>query len=1206
MSVPHRARARIDHLHLYNFKSFSEDHDIGPFLDFTAIIGPNGGGKSNIMDAISFVLGVRSADLRATNLKELVYRKENEKVSDNCRSTYVELYFYTEEDEQIIFKRTISPTGISEYFINENKQASDAYQETLQRFNILVKARNFLIFQGQVDSLAMKSGKELTALFEKISGSDDYKAAYEESKAQMESCEENMKTISNKLTYLTNEKKKLKEQKSHAKDYENLINKVKALQVTYQLLQFSILEREIAGKNKQVDGKKKGLEDARIKKEKSAVGLRESGNNFKQYEQELMNVIDDLANKNNLILIKKPELNKLKENLKQFQLRIQAKEDSLEQLKTNLDNSKKRSEQMKNELIIFDEEIQKKLHEQIQELKVDLDETQKERYMQLKKEAGLRSFMEKKELERVKRELGSKEMNFSYLKQSHNAKLEEKSKLDEDISGLEQQLNRKNDEKSRFEEVRSDTLNEIKKATMKNEKDKERELELVERLRMLEGKVREYETVSLVKKEKEKEKTIVADMMRQNKKVRGFFRDLVVPIQPRYSMAVEASLGSILDYLVVEDAETAAFVHTKLKENSLLKDIVVLENVPEGQVNESLRHQVSNLGTLLPDILTYDRNYGLDKAVLAFAGSRVVAEDINKAESLRRVKGIRQVVTIDGVTIKNGMISSAPSKKRFEKGSQKLDILVKETEDIRAQLHDLQQSLRGENTLANLKQNLVEYENKIASIDNEIAGMSEKMQNLMGNRKDLIKDTKAIENQLNLLQRQISTQKDQLFAIESSISSIEDSVFSDFCRELGIENIKSLEGKGLEEANKLQEEINRLRQEYSKVEWQLSSLNLESSEEAVSRMKSSIAKDKSELTKINDRYQELDKELNKLKDAQAQLKSSEDKLKEEIQRMKDLLTSQQDKFDKTLKACSILEKDLSNEERELEHLYQQKQQRIEEFQMKNLDVPLRRTDDDTPDIDFSGLDVKYVRMSSEQLDKESESIASLIEKESKNLEQLASSGKCTFNQDKLEDLERKEEETTKQLEDFNRLLNDAKANFQEIKEKRRFCFMNMFNSVEGAINRIYKEMTKSSKNNYYGGSALLYVEDSDEPYNGGVVYSPTPPGKRCMYEMEQLSGGEKTIAALSLLFAVHSAMPSPFYILDEIDAFLDFDNCQLLLNYLQKVAEENSQCIIITHKEDFFSNSDSLIGTTFLPLESTSKSFSLDMRGYGPKQMAAI
>lgn len=166
-------------------------------------------------------------------------------------------------------------------------------------------------------------------------------------------------------------------------------------------------------------------------------------------------------------------------------------------------------------------------------------------------------------------------------------------------------------------------------------------------------------------------------------------------------------------------------------------------------------------------------------------------------------------------------------------------------------------------------------------------------------------------------------------------------------------------------------------------------------------------------------------------------------------------------------------------------------------------------------------------------------------------------------------------------------------------------FMSTFEPVASEVGKIYKDITMSSKNFYYGGHAILYVENNDEPYNGGVIYSPTPPQKRCMYELDQLSGGEKTIAALALLFAIRSALPAPFYILDEVDAFLDWENCQLLLGYLQKVTE-TCQCIMVTHKEEFFSNADCLIGATFVPSLGTSKSYSLDLRDKGARQIGNV
>lgn len=148
-----RASGRIDRLEIENFKSYRGHQNIGPFKNFTAIVGPNGSGKSNLMDAISFVLGVKTQQLRGS-LKELLY--SNSAVADPAkpRRGYVKLVYVTEGDEEVHFCRVIQPsnseptaTYSSVYKINDRVVTWDAYNKKLAGYGILVKVRNFLVFQ---------------------------------------------------------------------------------------------------------------------------------------------------------------------------------------------------------------------------------------------------------------------------------------------------------------------------------------------------------------------------------------------------------------------------------------------------------------------------------------------------------------------------------------------------------------------------------------------------------------------------------------------------------------------------------------------------------------------------------------------------------------------------------------------------------------------------------------------------------------------------------------------------------------------------------------------------------------------------------------------------------------------------------------------------------------------------------------------------
>jgi structural maintenance of chromosome 1 len=149
----HKCQGRIDRLEVDNFKSYKGHQQIGPFRSFTAIIGPNGSGKSNLMDAISFVLGVRTQHLRGS-LKELLYSNSEMADRERPRRGFVKLVYETDTGEEVHFTRAIQPSSSdsdsnyqSVYKINDRQVTWEAYSKKLSGFGILVKVRNFLVFQ---------------------------------------------------------------------------------------------------------------------------------------------------------------------------------------------------------------------------------------------------------------------------------------------------------------------------------------------------------------------------------------------------------------------------------------------------------------------------------------------------------------------------------------------------------------------------------------------------------------------------------------------------------------------------------------------------------------------------------------------------------------------------------------------------------------------------------------------------------------------------------------------------------------------------------------------------------------------------------------------------------------------------------------------------------------------------------------------------
>merc|ERR1711860_133733 len=186
----------MGYIDVENFKSYKGRQRIGPFKKFTAIIGPNGSGKSNLMDAISFVMGEKTGNLRSKRLQDLIHGAPIGKPASN-RASVTAVYGEEDSDTEIHFQRLIIGNS-NEYRIDGQTVTASQYTESLEKIGVLIKAKNFLVFQGTVESIAMKNAKERTAMFEDICKSGEMKEAYERARAEMLKAEEDTQFNLNK------------------------------------------------------------------------------------------------------------------------------------------------------------------------------------------------------------------------------------------------------------------------------------------------------------------------------------------------------------------------------------------------------------------------------------------------------------------------------------------------------------------------------------------------------------------------------------------------------------------------------------------------------------------------------------------------------------------------------------------------------------------------------------------------------------------------------------------------------------------------------------------------------------------------------------------------------------------------------------------------------------------------------------------------
>ena len=319
---------QLKYIEVDNFKSYKGFMKIGPLKPFMAVIGPNGSGKSNFMDAVSFVMGEKTNPLRVKRMADLIHGASVGKpVSRNASVSAI--FEYPDGTEKRFTRAIFGSSAV--HRINRAEVSSQNYLKELEEVGINAKAKNFLVFQGAVESIAMKNPKERTALFEEISGSGALKEDYERAKAEMEKAEEETKETYQKKKAIGAERKEAKAEKEEAERYQKLKDEMEERQVELQLFKLHYNERRIQAHREDIDKKQKEHDKVDKKKEKVEEGLKDikkgAGKNTREYER----VIQEIRDKEAEISKKKPAFIKAKEKTAHMLKKAEGAKKSLSQ-----------------------------------------------------------------------------------------------------------------------------------------------------------------------------------------------------------------------------------------------------------------------------------------------------------------------------------------------------------------------------------------------------------------------------------------------------------------------------------------------------------------------------------------------------------------------------------------------------------------------------------------------------------------------------------------------------------------------------------------------------------------------------------------------------------------------------------------------------------------------------------------------------------
>lgn len=1164
---------RLRKIRLHNFKSYDGQRDI-PIGEayFTSIVGPNGSGKSNLMDAISFALGLNLELIRVSEPQSLV--------SEGARNgtAFVELEYERQNGTVVKFKGSIRNNQCF-YAIDGKEMDHQTYKDELAKESILVDAKNFLVFQNDVERVANGNREEICTLIERISGSVNCRPEYERTKKKLERAKRAATAAFAARKELKAEIQQYTQQERTKAEFDGLKEELKQKRV--ELVEKRILLHDL--RSLETEQNRKEIE-AGLQAAKQAV--ENAQKTYDQASREYAIARREAVRGEALSREHQDKISSLATDQDSLKRKIELANNDSEAWKNKIEYSSKQLEQAGAELkqaekdLRIVERAEQDLEEKFASLESisSLTQEQQEEFLQLKSQYLLQTNDARQEEGRIERQLTLKENDESILtdnlataqlrvdklKEEHELVEIEKNQLETFIKERKEVLVSKRKE---LEQIGVD----LQKSRSKIENQKMALSKASSDLRQSDGSIEHA-------KIRNNFLDAVARLKRKFPGVVDTMSNLVEPKEKRFNRAVDRVLGAHFDSVVVNNFDTASKCIEYLNKEELgHMTFLPIDDLKVNIVDRMLR-TIHPKARLAIDAVQYS-----DKARIAVAfvcGNTLICDDLDIALSLRKQKNVKsRLVTIEGSLVhSNGAITGGIVKEttRYDERQlvtlqRKIETLVESINSETSHAADLQFQEEATATDYDKLSKLVKF--KETSLDTAL----KRLESLQREIEHLVRESiDPKKEELQEVQQVISDLRSQLDAVKARLLDAKSNVYGAFCSKTGvdIDNYERNFGVETRQRRELAKQRMRLEDVY-----RLAKAHYEASEARVNDHKKRYTEFREFLASLNERLADVQRERNEALEQYEELKQSIDEA-----------TAKAEKLSEDLVA-------LEAQKDELNEAFQDETSKYEEYEeTQNLLEEKRKAI--LRDAQFDGIEVSadLRKQAKEPQESVLELEAAMVTLDSESREIKNRLESMVINTNALEYLERAKEQLEIASDDLvakRKASEVASKEFDQIKEQRRSTFCEAFDHIKSNINDVYQELTRS-RHQPMGGTANLVIINEDEPYLEGVEYTIMPPSKR-FCELSQLSGGERTVAALALLFAIHSFQPAPFFVLDEVDSALDYVNVALLGQYLERHAGPDFQFIVISFKLQLYSQANSLIGIYKDPNEYRSQVLSYRM-----------
>ncbi|MGP4075574.1 chromosome segregation protein SMC [Halobacillus sp. K22] len=1163
----------LKQLDTVGFKSFAERVTVDFVPGVTSVVGPNGSGKSNITDAIRWVLGEQSAkSLRGTKMEDIIFAGSDTRKALNMAEVTLTLDNSDQalplDYQEVSVTRRVFRSGESEFYINNQtcrlKDIVDLFMDSG-----LGREAFSIISQGKVEEILSSKAEERRSIFEEAAGVLKYKQRKKKAEYKLAETQENLNRVEDIIHEIDGQLEPLKEQAAVAKDYLEKKEDLKQIEVSLLITQIENLHEDWQ----------------EVLKDLAAV---------KEQESELQSHIEE---KETAVVKQRDTMQALDESIEDLQ-------ETLLVLTKDLENLEGRRELMKERHKHFEENKTKveEDYEELSEKLKDLQKTAKKETNQLnavkKQRKQTKDDLEQtnqalsEDIEVIEEQIEDLKSDYIDLLNEQAAKRNEKQLLEKQVS----QINYKKDhQQTRFSDLRDEreqletSLTEAAEnlqriSNLRENKEKyltelQKELEVNQQSYQdwQEKLYKGYQYLEKLRSKKEMLEDMKEDFSgyyqgvrevlkaRQNQQlgdIEGAVLELI-DIPGDYLTAIETALGAQAQHIVVKDDQAGRkAIHWLKKNNKGRATFLPLTSIQpryvHSQAASKLPEQEGFIG-VAADLVTYNSSF--KKAIQHLLGHIVIAEDLKHANAIAQFLNRKyRIVTLEGDVVNPGGAMSGGAQK---KSGQSLFTREKELLELREKIAEFQtKTEQVEQKVKNLKDETTKQQQEVEQVNQEVSDLkNQEYENQSDKREQQVK-MNHLNSQLQLFDQDQAQFDQDMHQADNQMNELDKDL------QVLTQNLEKIQ-KEIDDltAAKDRQKVDEAKLQSRRQELQIQLAEQESSvqnqQEKADRYNQELASLKAELTENREEHKRL-MEVFDSNQTEEEVLASIEETKQRKEATSSLIQDRRKERNQYGQEIQQAEQLLKEQKRRQQNFTQDIQQK--EVKANRLDVELEnllnylqeeyvitfeKAKNDYPpveDIEQAATDVKLIKRSIEELG--------------------------TVNLGAIEEYDRileRYEFLKGQQDDLLEAKQTLHSVISEMDGEMHRRFEETFTKIRAEFEDVFREL-------FGGGRADLKLTDPENMLETGVDIVAQPPGKK-LQNLSLLSGGERALTAIALLFSILRVRPVPFCVLDEVEAALDEANVDRFARFLKEFSTD-TQFIVITHRKGTMEESDVLYGVT--------------------------